>query len=62
VKYDKVVLYLLAALKDLKAENDALKAHQTNTDLRLSQLEKLVETVLAKQSDTKSGGKLSINR
>ncbi len=63
VKYDKVVLYLLAALKDMKAENDALKAHQTSTDAQLSKLTELVEILLAKQNDPKSGDdKLATNR
>jgi hypothetical protein len=70
VKYDKVVIYLLSAIKELKKENEALKtqndglkAHQTNTDLQLSQLTQLVQTILAKQNDSKSGdNKMAIKR
>ena len=56
VKYDRVALYLLSTIKDLKAENDALKA-------QLSELSAVVQTILAKQNSPKSGDeKLTINR
>jgi hypothetical protein len=56
VKYDKVVIYLLAALKDLRAENEALKG-------QLGELSRAVETILATQDQSKSGDdKLTLNR
>ena len=56
VRYDKVVIYLLAALKDLRAENEALKG-------QLGELSKAVETILATQNQSKSGDdKLTLNR
>jgi hypothetical protein len=63
VKYDMVALHLLAVIKELKAENAALKAHQAKTDVQLSQLTELVETILAAQNQSKSGDdKLTLNR
>jgi len=49
VKYDKVAIYLLAAIKELKAENEALKA--------------MVEQVLTERQGSASGdNKMTINR
>jgi hypothetical protein len=56
VKYDRLAIYLLGALKQLKTENNTLKNE-------LSELRDLVQTIRAEQNDSKSGDeKMANNR
>ncbi|MFH1686843.1 MAG: tail fiber domain-containing protein [bacterium] len=50
VRYDKVVIYLLSALKSLKAENDQLKAQQSDTQVQMAELRAMIEVILARQN------------
>jgi hypothetical protein len=63
VKYDLVSIYLVELVKELRAENDALKKRLDQNDAQLSELSVQVETILAKQGNSKSGdSKLAIKR
>ena len=57
------VTYQHTVIKELKAENDALKSQLKGTDARLSKLKAMVETILAQQDNSDSGSDdLAVNR